>query len=145
VKKICVIIILNLLLSNTSFAGQEGYGEIKLSPAVVKYFNEYLGNKSHGSKGALKHGRGDYFFVSESGEGFGYSYCPQSYSNCVTETTLARRQCLKDVKKYLKRKEKCKLFAKGRYIVWNANKYKIPNKASISEVNEILRDQGYIN
>ena len=144
-KKLLGIIALSLLFTNISFAGQEGYGPIKLSPPVVKYFNEYLGNKSHASKGALKHGKGDYFFVSESGEGFGYSYCPQAYGNCVTETILAKKSCRKDVKKYVKRKEKCKLFAKGRTIVWNSDKYKIPDKASISEVSQILKNQGYID
>ena len=146
--KVCIIIILNFFIFNTSYSGLEGMGDIKLDKEVVKYFKIYLGNKEQNKKsGALKHGEGDYFFVSESGNGFGYSYCPQAYGadGCVRNPLLGKKNCRKDVKEYLKTNEKCYLFAKQRVIVWNGNKIRIPRKATSKEIDEILKYNNFID
>ena len=121
-KKLTIIIILTFFYSSFVNAGFEGSGKITLSDVVVKYFKEYLDTKDHNKKqGAERHGRGWFFFVAESGEEFGYTYCPQG-KECTLDQAQARKSCKKNVKKYLKRKEKCFLFAKQRYIVWDGKK-----------------------
>jgi len=146
-KNHLVVIFFSFFLCSFANAGLEGSGPLKLDSEVVKFFNKYLGTKDQNTKsGALKHGRGTYFFVSESGRDFGYSYCPQTYiDGCVQNPSLAKNQCRKDVKNYLKNNEKCRLFAKDRYIVWGGKKVKIKNKASPSEVDAILRHEGFID
>ena len=57
----------------------------------------------------------------------------------------ARNICKKNVKKYLKRTEKCYLFAQQRTIKWGGQKIRIPTKASSSEIEKILRENGFIN
>ena len=138
--------IASLFYFSLASAGLEGSGPIKLDREVVGFFNKYLGAESQNEgAGALKHGRGTYFFVSESGRGFGYSYCPQSYGACEQNPLIAIKLCKKDVKEYLKNKEKCYLFAKDRYIVWDGKKIKIPNKATAAEVNKVLKHNNFID
>ena len=142
------LIFIFVIFFNFSFAnaGMEGYGEIKLNPTVLKYFKEYLDAKTvqNKSMGAERHGKGWFFFIEENGEEFGYTYCPQG-KTCTMNPALARKMCLKNVKKYLKKKSKCKLFAKQRTIVWDNKKIKIPFKARENEIESILRDNGFIN
>ena len=66
-KKIILILIASFFYFNLASAGLEGSGPVKLDSEVLKYFKRYLGAKNQQSTGALKHGRGDYFFISESG------------------------------------------------------------------------------
>ena len=142
-KKLLIIIIFNFFYGNFANAGFEGSGKITLNETVVKYFIEYLDTKDHGSAGAEKHGRGWFFFVAESGEEFGYVYCPQG-RQCVMNQVPVYKACKKNVKKYLKRKETCYLFAQQRTIKWGGQKIRIPGKASPSEIKEILREHGFI-
>ena len=144
-KKLTIIIILTFFYSSFVNAGFEGSGKITLSDVVVKYFKEYLDTKDHNKKqGAGRHGRGWFFFVAKSGEEFGYTYCAQG-KQCVMDQTHSRKICQKNVKKYLKRKEKCFLFAKQRYIVWDGKKIKIKNKATSAEIDSILKEHGFID
>ena len=57
----------------------------------------------------------------------------------------AKKFCQKNVKKYLKRSEKCYLFSKQRTIVWDGKKIKIPRKASSEEIDEILKRHNWID
>ena len=144
-KKIILIIVINFFYINQANAGYEGSGKIILNETVLKYFKEYLDTKNHNTnEGANRHGKGWYFFVAISGEEFGYSYCAQG-RECVLDPIPARKACLKNVKKYLKRTEKCFLFAHQRYIKWGGQKIRIPNKSSSDEIEDILRDHGFID
>ena len=144
-KKNLTLIILSFFYVNFSYAGFEGSGKITLNETVLKYFKEYLDTKDHNkSEGAARHGKGWFFFVAESGEEFGYTYCAQG-RQCVMDQVPARNICKKNVKKYLKRTEKCYLFAQQRTIKWGGQKIRIPNKASSSEIEKILRENGFIN
>ena len=144
-KKLIILIILGFFYSNLANAGLEGSGKITLSEVVVKYFKEYLDTKNHNSTaGSTRHGRGWYFFVAESGEEFGYTYCQQG-AECTPNPTTAKNACKKNVKEYLKRKENCYMFAKQRYIVWGGKKIKIKNKASSFEIDTILKEEGFID
>ena len=144
-KKYLIYIFISFFYFNFANAGLEGYGEIKLNPTVLKYFKEYLDTKGIKNKkeGANRHGKGWYFFVEENGEEFGYTYCAQG-KTCTLEPGYAKNICVKNIKKYLKRKGKCKMFAKQRTIVWDNKKIKIPTKASEAEVESILRSSGFI-
>ena len=142
-KKFLIIMVLSFY-GNFANAGFEGSGKITLNDTVVKYFIEYLGTADHGGAGAEKHGRGWFFFVAESGEEFGYVYCPQG-RECVMDQVPVFRACKKNAKKYLKRKETCYLFAQQRTIKWGGKKIRIPHKATSSEVKEILRENGFID
>ena len=145
-KKIITSILFVIFYFNPANAGLEGYGKIKLNPTVLKYFKEYLDTKGIKNKkeGASRHGRGWYFFVEENGKEFGYTYCAQG-KTCTLDPAHAKNVCLKNIKKYLKRKGKCKMFAKQRTIVWDNKKMKIPSKASETEVESILRENGFID
>ena len=77
-KKSLTLIILSFFYVNFSYAGFEGSGKITLNETVLKYFKEYLDTKDHNKgEGAARHGKGWFFFVAESGEEFGYTYCAQ--------------------------------------------------------------------
>ena len=144
-KKSLTLIILSFFYVNFSYAGFEGSGKITLSETVLKYFKEYLDVKDHNTgQGAERHGKGWFFFIAESGEEFGYVYCPQG-KQCVMDQIPARNACVKNVKKYLKRSEKCYLFAQQRTIKWGGQKIRIPTKASSSEIEKILRENGFID
>ncbi|MDA9931479.1 hypothetical protein N9D74_00910 [Candidatus Pelagibacter sp.] len=145
-KKYLALIFFTFFFFNTSNASYEGYGPLKLSPTVVEYFNKYLDAKRifNESKGSERHGRGWFFFVEENGEEFGFSYCPQG-KQCVRTPAVARKACKKNVKKYLKKKSKCKLFAKQRNIVWDGKNLKIPLNATVDEVETILRNNNFID
>ena len=144
-KKCLALIILSFFYVNFAYAGFEGSGKITLNETVLKYFKEYLDTKDHNSKaGSERHGKGWFFFIAESGEEFGYVYCPQG-KQCVMDQVPARNACMKNVKKYLKRSEKCYLFAQQRTIKWGGQKIRIPNKATPSEIENILRENGFID
>ena len=144
-KKSLTLIIISFFYVNFSYAGFEGSGKITLNETVLKYFKEYLDTKDHNKgEGAARHGKGWFFFVAKSGEEFGYTYCAQG-KQCVMDQVPARNICKKNVKKYLKRTEKCYLFAQQRTIKWGGQKIRIPNKASSSEIEKILRENGFIN
>ena len=145
-KKYFVYILFTFFFLNHANASYEGYGPIKLNPTVLKYFKKYLDARTVQNKnmGAEKFGKGWFFFVEENGEEFGYTYCPQG-KQCDRSPQQARRACIKNVKKYLKRKGKCKLFAKQRNIVWDNKRLKIPNNATDKEIESILRDYNFID
>ena len=144
-KKFLTLIISSFFYLNLAYAGFEGSGKITLNETVLKYFKEYLDTKDHNkSKGAARHGRGWFFFVAKSGEEFGYTYCAQG-RECTLDQVRALKLCKKNVKKYLKRTEKCYLFASQRTIKWGGQKIRIPNKATPNEIEKILRDNGFID
>ena len=143
-KKYLIVILSCFFYVNLANAGFEGSGKITLNETVLKYFKEYLDTKDHNkSAGAARHGRGWFFFVAKSGEEFGYTYCAQG-RECYPDQVPALKLCKKNVKKYLKRTEKCYLFAQQRTIKWDGKKIRIPHKASSTEIEEILREHGFI-
>jgi len=144
-KKYLIIIFISFFCDSSVNAGLEGYGEIKLNSMVVKYFKQYLNTKAvQNEKEFQKKGTGWFFFVAESGEEFGFTYCPRGVQ-CTQDPVDAKTFCQKNVKKYLKRKEKCSLFAKKRFIVWDGKKIKIKRNATSSEIDAILKENGFID
>ena len=117
-----------------------------LDPAVLKHFKKHISPKGIKNKnmGAERHGRGWFFFVEENGLEFGNTYCPQG-KNCTLDPALANKMCKKNIKKYLKRKGKCKLFAKKQTIVWDGKKIRISESASDLEIEKILRENNFID
>ena len=144
-KKYLIIIFISFFCGSSVNAGLEGYGEIKLKPFVVKAFKIYLNTKAVQNEGEFqKKGTGWFFFVAVSGEEYGYTYCPTG-SECIQNPVDAKTYCQKNAKKYLKRKEKCSLFAKKRFIVWDGKKIKIERDATSSEIDAILKENGFID
>ena len=145
-KKYLIYILISFFLLSNSKAGWEGYGELKLSPIVLKHFKQHINSKGIKNKnmGSERAGRGWYFFVEENGLEFGNTYCPQG-KNCTMDPTTAQRMCKKNIKKYLKRKGKCKLFAKQQTIVWDGKKIKISERASELEIEAVLRKHNFID
>ena len=141
-----LIVFLVFFYTSTVKAGLEGYGPIKLDPVVVKYFLKYMDAKAiqNANEGAQRRGKGVFFFVEENGKDFGYTYCAHA-QGCSNDPLLALRLCKKNVKKHLKTKSTCKMFAKHRYIVWDNKKIIVPVKATSSEIKDTLRYQGYID
>ena len=146
-KKIYLYIFL-LIFSNFSYsyAGLEGQGDIKLSKTSVKQLVKYLGTGVHNkNKGASRSGRGISFAVSISGQIAGYVYCPQGKNCRSRESSAAIKSCRKWVKKYLNnKKEKCKIFAHGRKIVWNNEDFTIPHKSTEEDLRKILKNLGFL-
>tara|TARA_A100000164_G_scaffold349842_1_gene353167 strand:+ start:126 stop:566 length:441 start_codon:yes stop_codon:yes gene_type:complete len=145
-KKLLFYIFISFFFFNFSKAGWEGYGELKLSPIVLKHFKQHISSKGikNKSMGSERHGRGWFFFVEENGLEFGSTYCPQGKS-CTNNPTMANKICKKNIKKYLKRKGKCKLFARKQTIEWDGKKIKISSDASDAEIEAILRKNNFID
>ena len=144
-KKYLIIIFISFFCGSSVNAGLEGYGKIKLNSMVVKSFKMYLNTKAvQNEQEFQKKGTGWFFFVAEFGEEYGYTYCPTG-SQCQMNPIDAKMNCQKYVKKYLKRKEKCSLFAKKRFIVWDGKKIKIERDATSSEIDAILKENGFID
>ena len=75
-----------------AIAGLEGYTSSarKINNEVSKLILKNICRWKRSTNKPL-HGR-TYFFISESGRGFGYSYCPQTYiDGCEPNPNLAKR------------------------------------------------------
>ena len=137
VKIIIKGIILSLILNVNAFSST-GYGDLKLSYNSVENLIKYLDSNSvhNHTLGADQKGTPSFFSVTSNGEISGYSYCPRGYS-CRPSPAVALRSC-KD-----RGGNNCKVFARGRKIVWNKVNYRISRKATRQEIIKILEDLGF--
>ena len=144
-KKILGIIVVGLLLSTSAFSKSlQGQGSIKFNEGTLNHFTKYLSTGIQNKDlGASRAGKGITFAVSVSGRMSGYIYCPHGKYCTPNDSIGAIKQCRKWVKKYLKIKEKCYVFAHGRKIVWNNEMFRIPSKASREDVLKILNDLNF--
>ena len=144
-NKLLAITILGFLLSTSAFSKSvQGQGSIKFNESTLNHFIKYLSTGTQNKNlGASRAGKGITFAVSVSGRMSGYLYCPQG-KRCNERNSIgAIKQCRKWVKKYLKIKEKCYVFAHGRKIVWNNEMFRIPSKASREDIIKILNDLNF--
>ena len=144
-NKLLAITILGFLLSTSAFSKSvQGQGSIKFNEGTLNHFIKYLSKGTQNKNlGASRAGKGITFAVSVSGRMSGYLYCPQG-KRCNERNSIgAIKQCRKWVKKYLKIKEKCYVFAHGRKIVWNNEMFRIPSKASREDIIKILNDLNF--
>tara|TARA_B100001063_G_scaffold219283_1_gene223285 strand:- start:1393 stop:2205 length:813 start_codon:yes stop_codon:yes gene_type:complete len=144
-KKLLGIVFLSLVLCTSAFSKSlEGQGSIKFNEIALNGFIKYLSTGIHNkTEGSSRSGRGITFAVSVSGRMAGYLYCPVG-KNCRQRNAIgAIKQCRKGVKKYLKIREKCYVFAHGRKIVWNNEMFQIPSKASRENIIKILNDLNF--
>ena len=133
-KKLLVIIVLSLLMSNTSFAGY-GSGELKFSESSVRNFQAYL----QGEKGSPMR-----FLISADGSYTYHWYCP--YSSCVAggDTREAKICSAKSGKQ-------CSTFAVRRSVKWTnaqtknakGKEKRFSSKDSIAEIKTKLTALGF--
>ena len=138
-KFIAIVFFVMMFFSSPSFSSMNGQGPLKLNKEVLdtllyRYFNP-----------ENKRDRPTAFAVTKTGDMLGYSICPARYAgDCILRDSTALTGCKKNVKKYLKRKERCWTFAKARKIVWNNLNITIPKGTSNSAIKEILMDNGFL-
>ena len=106
-KKILGVIILGLLLSGNSYAGNEGSGSIEFPAKFEKRFKDYLGHVAN--KKQYK---------------FAFAFHPdgandwQAIKGGSSSLKVAEKKAIKACNKKAKKKG-CKIFARGEKIVWN--------------------------
>ena len=138
-KKILGIVFLSLILfTSESFSSMNGQGPLKIKSDILDVLLNYYFNPKN------KKDRPTHFTITKTGDMLGYSICPASYSgDCHKTPQTALTGCRMNVKKYLKRKERCWVFAKGRKIVWNNLNIEIPKGTPNQQIKEILIEQGF--
>jgi len=115
-----------------------GQGPLKIQSDILDILLNYYFNPKN------KKDRPTYFAITKTGDMLGYSICPASYAgDCLPGAQTALTGCRKNVKKYLKRKERCWVFAKERKIVWNNLNIEIPKGTPNQQIKEILIAQGF--
>ena len=115
-----------------------GQGPLQIKKDILDYLlNNYFNPKN-------KKDRPTNFAITKTGDMLGLSVCPARYAgDCILNPTAALKGCRQNVKKYLKRKERCWVFAKGRKIVWNNLNIEIPKGTPNQQIKEILIAQGF--
>jgi hypothetical protein len=131
-KKLLAIIVLGLLMSNTSFAGY-GSGELKFADNSVRNFQAYL----QGKKGSPMR-----FLISADGSYTFWWYCPYSECEGVGDTQEAKKCTAASG-------SQCYTFAVRRSVKWKngvdakALKLKFSSKDSIEEIKDKLTALGF--
>tara|TARA_B100000767_G_scaffold241028_1_gene237296 strand:- start:441 stop:962 length:522 start_codon:yes stop_codon:yes gene_type:complete len=115
-----------------------GQGPLNIKSDMLDYMlNHYFNPKNKGD-------RPTHFAITKTGDMIGSSICPSRYAgDCILRPSAALKNCQKNVKKFLKRKERCWVFAKGRKIVWNNLNIEIPKGTPNQQIKEILIAQGF--
>ena len=115
-----------------------GQGPLKLNNELLSVLLNHYFNPTNTSD------RPTAFAVTKTGDMLGYSICPARYAgDCILRDSSALSGCKKNVKKYLKRKERCWTFARARKIVWNNLNISIPKGTSNAEIKKILIENGF--
>jgi len=138
-KKFLSIIVLGFLLStSSSFSSMNGQGPLKIQSDMLDILlNNYFNPKNRADRPTT-------FAITKTGDMLGYTVCPAQYAgDCILRVTEALNACQRNVKKYLKRKERCWVFTKGRKIVWNNLNIEIPKGTSNSDIKKILIENGF--
>ena len=138
-RKFLSIIVLGFLLStSSSFSSMNGQGPLNIKSDILDHMLNYYFNPKN------KKDRPTHFAITKTGDMLGYSICPATYAgDCILRPTAALKHCQQNVKKFLKRKERCWVFAKGRKIVWNNLNIEIPKGTPNQQIKEILIEQGF--
>ena len=137
-KFVSVIVFAMIIFSSPSFSSMNGQGPLNIKSDILDYLLNYYFNPKN------KKDRPTTFAITKTGDMLGYSICPSSYAgDCHTTPQTALTGCRQNVKKYLKRKERCWVFAKGRKIVWNNLNIEIPKGTPNQQIKEILIEQGF--
>ena len=138
-KNFFVIMFLGFLLStSSSFSSMNGQGPLKIQSDMLDILlNNYFNPKNRADRPTT-------FAITKTGDMLGYTVCPAQYAgDCILRVTEALKHCQQNVKKFLKRKERCWVFAKGRKIVWNNLNIEIPKGTPNQQIKEILIEQGF--
>ena len=134
-KKFLGILVLGTMLATSpAKSGAVGMGELKLHPAVVDHFIDWL-KGGYGKKPMV-------FYVTIDGQHGDAWYCPEAACEPGGHTSR-----LKQCKIYFDKE--CKLFARRRTIVWKndvnpgGKKAKINSKWSRAEIIAKLKELGF--
>ena len=137
-KKILSIIVFSFLITFPSHASKNGSGELKIQDDMLYAMLEWYWNTKNKADRPLG------LAITKDGDMIGVSVCPARYAgDCIKRDLEPLKYCRENTKKYLKRKENCWMFAKGRKIVWNNINIEIPKDSSEEEVIEILSKYGF--
>ena len=137
-NKIITIIVFTFFITCTSQASKNGSGELKIQDDMINAMLKWYWNPKN------KSDRPSGLAITKDGDMIGFSVCPARYAgDCIIRDLEPLKYCRLNVKKYLKRKENCLMFAKGRKIVWNNLNIEIPKGTSNQEIKEILSRYGF--
>ena len=138
-NKFITILITFLLLNSTSLASSKfGFGDLKMSNAVVEKFIEYVQGKD-GKKPSL-------FAVSKDGQQYNYYYCAYGHS-CSGGAEAILKECLEYSRKYASGEE-CSIFARSWTVKWdngNSKNVKFKSKMSATEIRAKLKEISFID
>ena len=137
-KKILSIFVFSFLMTCTSQASKNGTGDLKINEEMVGHIIDlYFNTKNKGD-------RPSGLAITKDGDMIGFSVCPARYAgDCIIRDLEPLKYCRQNVKKYLKRKENCWMFVKGRKIVWNNLNIEVPKGLSDQEIRDILTRYGF--
>ena len=123
-----------MVISSPAKAGPIGEGDLTLKPFIVDHFIKYI-------RGGQK--KPAVFFITNNGESTWYLYCP--YSECRSHANEDVKFCERETN------QKCKIFAKGRYVKWKngintgkGKESKFSSKMSKEEVRAKLTKLGFL-
>ena len=137
-NKIITIIVFTFFIACTSQASKNGSGELKIQDEMINAMLKWYWNPKN------KSDRPSGLAITKDGDMIGFSVCPARYAgDCIIRDLEPLKYCRLNVKKYLKRKENCWMFAKGRKIVWNNLNIEIPKGTPNQQIKEILIAQGF--
>lgn len=137
-KKIITIIAFSFLITCASHASKNGKGDLKITDEMIGHIIDLYFNTKN------KADRPSGLAITKGGDMIGFSVCPARYAgDCIIRDLEPLKYCRQNVKKYLKRKENCWMFAKGRKIVWNNLNVEIPKGTSNQQIKEILSRYGF--
>ena len=138
-NKFITILITFLLLNNTSSASSKfGFGDLKMSNAVVENFITYVQGKNNK--------RPTLFAVSKDGLEYNYYYCPYG-QKCGGGAEAILEECLVYSKKNANGEE-CSIFARSWTVKWDNGKsknVKFKSKMSGTEIRAKLKEIGFID
>jgi hypothetical protein len=137
-NKIITIIVFTFFITCTSQASKNGSGELKIQDDMINAMLKWYWNPKN------KSDRPSGLAITKDGDMIGFSVCPARYAgDCIIRDLEPLKYCRQNVKKYLKKKENCWMFAKRRKIVWNNLNVEISKGSSNQEIKEILSRYGF--
>ena len=132
-----VILIFCFLISNSN--SKDGAGDLKFTSGNFNHFIDYL----KGDGDLMSGGKPLAFAINQAGNQSWYFYCPKKYGdNCMPGSAIkAQNKCTIASRK--RGGERCFVFTKGRFIVWDDKNIKIKRKTSYDEIKKIFKENGW--
>ena len=139
--KLLICLALIFIINNKADA-LSGVGPLKFNNQIYDLFLAYLrGDGQTTGEVGFKKGTPGSFAVNPEGTEAFYTYCPVRYSGCRPTLGKTVQRCSKRSKAI--GGSKCKLFAKGKKIVWDGKNIKFSGKFDAQVVRAVFKENGW--